>query len=355
MNFERPATMTLLGNAVWLVSNLCRGKAATRKPFSSQFINPLICLLGENNLLKEVYVDILWCLTYLSDGDNDQVELVLKTGVVPRLMEFLEWNSDQLMMMLVIRILGNFISGTESQTQQVLDAGILRHLANFLGTGVSRNVRKEACWLASNIASGTESQISSLIDSSGVLARLIGWAVNGHWNERKEAVWALSNICNSGTPAQIEKLVQAGGVQPLVLILTMENAESSLLQNSLEAIGRVVEAGEEGGLDFAGFVHEFNGVEYIENLQNHPSTIVYQAAVKLLETHFCDEDDDENLAPQINGTTFGFGLSSPKQLFPTEFLNTTTSNNDFSHGPISTLQQTFDFGSRHVSDNCFPV
>lgn len=344
--------MTLLGNAVWVISNLCRGKPAPDRSYSTLFIDPLMRLLGNDSLAKEVYVDIFWALSYLSDGDNDQVELVMRTGVVSRLIEFLKWNTDVAMLVPVVRILGNFVSGTGRQTQQVLDAGILDHLGSLL-RNAKKTVQKESCWLASNIAAGTVKQISALIETEGVLELLVDRATNGQWDIRKEALWALSNICTAGSPYHIQRLVKAEGLQPLVMILALENADSGLLETALDAIGCAMTLSEEKGLEYERLIDEYNGVDYLDHLQNHPCLKVYAAAVKLIEAHFGDEEEDENLAPQTNGTTFEFGfsspmgLSSPKQLFPTGMFNATNGS--------SVAGSNFAFGSQQDPNNCSPV
>jgi importin subunit alpha-1 len=289
-----------------------------------------------------VYVDILWGLSYLSDGDDDQIESVIRPGVVSRLVGLLTSKVDTAMTMPICRILGNFASGNERQTQQVLDAGVPGLLSSLLRNG-TRQVRKEVCWMASNIAAGSENQISALVDTPFVLAHLVDRALNGQWAEQKEALWAISNVCTSGSAEHVRKVIHVGGIQPLVMVLRIENAECNLLTTVLQAIERIIVVGEECGLDAVQLVHEYDGITIIENLQNHPSSVVYEAAVRVIETHFGEDEDDENLAPENNGTTFGFGLSSPKQLFPTDCLNSSEST--------STQHQTFDFGIRQGYNN----
>jgi hypothetical protein len=56
----------------------------------------------------------------------------------------------------------------------------------------------------------------------------------------------------------------------------------------------------------------------LESLQEHPSDSVYKKTVKIIEAYFGadEEQEDENLAPATTDSgTFGFGISSPKQLF----------------------------------------
>jgi Atypical Arm repeat len=73
-------------------------------------------------------------------------------------------------------------------------------------------------------------------------------------------------------------------------------------------------------------LEELDGVQIIENLQEHQNLDVYEKAVSIVETFFGGEevDEDENLVPETNDNgTFTFGISSPppaKQLFPPQVI-----------------------------------
>ena len=181
-----------------------------------------------------------------------------------------------------------------------------------------------------------------------VLKQIIKNSKNDSWEVRKEALWALTHICTSGNHTHTVSLVEAGGLEPLIMVLSLENVDPALLVATLDAMRKILEVGEAySNKSYEQLIDEHNGIEYLEELQTHPSEVVYEKVVGLIEDYFGVADEgDENLAPETNESgTFGFGfapgLASPKQLFP-NFNNT-------SEGSLP--KEAFPFGS--VSTNTF--
>lgn len=348
LNLVNPQNMSLLENVVWTISNLCRGTPSPPKDVTAPVIYPLVSLLGQP-ISDGAKVDILWALSYLSDGDEQKIELVLGSGVALKLTHLLQDDSMKVKCKTpIVRILGNFVSGSDSQTQVVIDSGILNCLAELLGSQ-SKTIRKESSWLASNIACGSHEQITMLIKKTKVLKQIIKNAKNDSWEVRKEALWALTHICTSGIHTHTMSMVDAGGLEPLIEVLALENIDPAFLVAILDALRKVLEVGENfANQSYEQLIDENNGIEYLEELQTHPSEIVYEKVVSLIEDYFGVADEgDENLAPKTNESgTFGFGYvpvsasASPKQLFP-----------DFNTTEITMPKEAFPFGS--VSTNTF--
>lgn len=64
---------------------------------------------------------------------------------------------------------------------------------------------------------------------------------------------------------------------------------------------------------FAQLVEDADGLDKIEALQEHQNEDLYEKAVAILETYFeCEEGDDQNLAPQMQGNQYAFGQAVPQ-------------------------------------------
>lgn len=82
--------LSMLRNATWAVSNLCRGKQNGYTPLPIVMkILPYLCNLIYKDEDSEVVVDSLWGLCYISEGPPEYTEVLLKTGICKRIVELL--------------------------------------------------------------------------------------------------------------------------------------------------------------------------------------------------------------------------------------------------------------------------
>jgi importin subunit alpha-1 len=158
-----------------------------------------------------------------------------------------------------------------------------------------------------------------LITQPGVIEKITEYARNGSWEVKKEALWTIANCITTGTDDHTMMLVQCEALRPLAEVLALKNADATILCACLDAIEHVLDVSERQGLTYGRVFDEYQGIESLESLQEHPSEEVYNKTIKIIETHFnAEEEEDENLAPTTtdNGS-FAFGVPSPKQLFST--------------------------------------
>lgn len=148
--------LTMTRNAVWALSNLCRGK---NPPPEFAKVSP--CLPVLSRLLfssdSDLLADACWALSYLSDGPNEKIQAVIDSGVCRRLVELLMHNDNKVASP-ALRAVGNIVTGDDIQTQVILNCSALPCLLHLLSSS-KESIRKEACWTISNITAGNRAQI----------------------------------------------------------------------------------------------------------------------------------------------------------------------------------------------------
>lgn len=97
-----------------------------------------------------------------------------------------------------------------------------------------------------------------------------------------------------------------------------------------------------GLLQVPSLVDECDGLEKLEQLQEHENHAVYTKSVHIIEAYFGSEDSgdeaSENLAPSNNGNTFGFGLPPTSKTTPLAL-----GNGDVSCAPPAAPMGGFNF------------
>lgn len=313
-NVANPSNDSLLGNVVWALSNFCRGKPQPKLVYVAPAL-PIISDLLVSNRTTGLQ-DTCWALSYISDGDDARIQEVMKTGVTLHLVRFLAHESTSIITP-ALRTLGNFVSGNDTQTQAVLDAGVLDYVVNLL-SNPKKNVRKETCWLLSNIAAGTPDQITSIMRSPRPLSLVIEAVKNAEWDVKKEATWVISNIATGGTDEHVMGLVALNAINALCSVLTA--GDSKIVMIVLDAIEKILEVGMKAGKDYANLVDECDGLDAIEQLQEHSNDDVYKKAISIIERYFgVEAEGDENVLPGVsNDGQFVFGLPTTKVGLTTE-------------------------------------
>ncbi|CAG7851594.1 Importin subunit alpha-2 AltName: Full=Importin-1; AltName: Full=Karyopherin subunit alpha-2 [Serendipita indica DSM 11827] len=292
------SSLNLVRNAIWTLSNLCRGK---NPPPDWEIVSKALPLLAKNIYSSDMdtLVDASWALSYLSDGSNQHIQAVVEAGVCRRLVDLLTHPSPQVQTP-ALRCIGNIVTGDDLQTQVVIASGALPALLPIFRTS-REGLRKEACWTVSNILAGTTKQIQAIIDA-GIWPELVNCLSSTEPRTRREACWAVSNATSGASPDQIAYFVDQNTLGPLCAMLSM--MDNRIIKVTLEALDNILKNGEllkialgQGASNpYAAIVEEVGGMVAIHNLQSHDNNEIYNISYRIMETYFADEEDDVPIA-----------------------------------------------------------
>ncbi|SPP77244.1 importin subunit alpha-7 [Drosophila guanche] len=295
--------ITMIRNAVWTLSNLCRGKNPPADFTKIVHGLPILARLLDYSDV-DVLSDTCWAISYLSDGPNDKIQAVIDAGVSRRLVNLL-LHPQQNVSTAALRAVGNIVTGDDQQTQMILSYNALPCISQLLHS-TTETIKKESCWTISNIAAGNRDQIQAIINAN-IFPQLMNIMQTAEFKTRKEAAWAITNATSSGTSEQIHYLVEVGCVPPMCDFLTV--IDSDIVQVALNALENILKAGEKYQVrpnPYAMAIEECGGLDKIEYLQAHENRDIYHKSFYIIEQYFGNEEEDTRVAPMAGNQQFEF-------------------------------------------------
>lgn len=324
---SKQCRLTMTRNAVWCLSNLCRGKNPPVEFSKVEQALPILAALLFNPDV-DVLADACWAISYLSDGPNEKIQKIIDSGVCHRLVELL-MHSSLNVVQAALRAVGNIVTGDDSQTQTILNCQALTCLLPLLNS-TKESIRKEACWTISNITAGNRQQIQSVFDAN-IFPKLIEILAKGENKTRKEAAWAVVNATSSGTPDQIRYLVELEVISPLCDLLSIQ--DTKVVEVALNGLDNILKLGQHDSRlngtpnPYALKIEECGGLDKIEFLQGHQNEKIYKKTFQIIETYFSTEEEDTGLMPQVDVKNQQFEFNPSLSMNQPAAGNTTNTDN----------------------------
>lgn len=184
----------------------------------------------------------------LSRENNPPIDLVIQSGVIPTLVEFMRPTHPDMLQLEAAWALTNIASGNSDQTRVVVDLGAVPLFVDLLYSQLME-VKEQAIWALGNVA-GDSSEYRDYVLACQAMTPVLALFNTTKMLLIRTATWTLSNLCRGKNP-QPDWLTVQQAIPTLAKLIYSVDAEtlvdacwavSYLSDGTTEAIQAVVDA-----------------------------------------------------------------------------------------------------------------
>ena len=290
----------LVKQGCWTLSCICRTLPVPSELHCKQMIPPLNKGLLMHSEIGGSLQYILQAIISITCTYPVLIDYFIEEYILETLISFvLNKSNDEVFYSL--KIIGNFIAGSDLQTGAVVKAGGIKVLALVLKSDEAK-LRREAMWSISNLCAGNSLQIDALW-KSGIIKSVISCIGNEVYEVQKEVPWVLFNLVNNDF-FYIDELVNLGLFQGLKHLITLKDTKMTMV--CLECVDKCLEQAQSDSEVFMHYIEIIQNIDFVdvlESLQTHPNKKVYYKALKILETYLGSESEYQSLIENIKELT----------------------------------------------------
>ncbi|KAF8112762.1 hypothetical protein N665_0062s0105 [Sinapis alba] len=190
----------------------------------------LVAGVWSNDSSKQLHSTIKLREILSLESPNPRIDQVIESGVVPRLLEFMQRDYDPSLQDEAAWVVAIIASGTVEHTKAVVDLGALPIFLQLLGDSSVDDVRAKAIWALGSVAA-TSVMYRDLVLHSGALLRILPWVcLSSDLPILRDAAWTIARLCGGQPQAPFEKLAPAlPGLELLVRLNDEETTEQACI------------------------------------------------------------------------------------------------------------------------------
>ncbi|KYM97418.1 Importin subunit alpha-2, partial [Cyphomyrmex costatus] len=288
-------SIMLMDDITWLLSNLCQRTEPLSLETTKHILPVLNCLLRNeneyeriikiNNEYENVTSDTCRILSYVSDGDKNNVRAIMETGILPKLLKCLASSKKSIFIpaLLIVRNIVEF--GDDAHKDAIIAAGGLSGLRIVLSNCFvdEEDIERESFWIIGTLAGNTD-QIQSVIDA-GLLPTLMNSIAGENKIIQMRSQWVLMDILSRARGRFLKKLLNAGVLTVICNNFMKVKDDDTIMVHYLDDLKDMLDAAEENGQieKFVIILEETGVIERLRALRFHQNDIIFKRSMSFFD------------------------------------------------------------------------